>query len=322
MLKRTTVAIAGLLVAGAVFSQDFEPVADWLKLPPGRENLGPMHGDVAVSAAGEVYVSVEDPEAGLMVFAPDGRFLRVVPNVPSDLHGFVIRDRGDGEYLYGASLRGQTIVKASLDGEIVFQLPASVIPDRYKTENRFSEGINVLLTSMDVAPNGDFYVTDGYSSDYIHHFDKDGKYLKSFGGKGRPYNFNTLHKLAIDERFDPPRIIATDRANNRVVHMSLDGDFLGVVAEGLKLPAAVTILGDKAIIGELQGRVSILDRDGLVVGTVGENNEEGIGTNQMPPDRWRTGYVVSPHGVATNADGDLFVSEFNTFGRVHKFELR
>jgi len=36
---------------------------------------------------------------------------------------------------------------------------------------------------MDVAPNGDLYVTDGYASDYVHRFDRDGKYLKSFGGK-------------------------------------------------------------------------------------------------------------------------------------------
>jgi hypothetical protein len=29
--------------------------------------------------------------------------------------------------------------------------------------------------------------------------------------------------------------------------------------------------------------------------------------------------VIAAHGVATNAEGDVFVSEFSTFGRVHKF---
>jgi len=49
----------------------------------------------------------------------------------------------------------------------------------------------------------------------------------------------------MDTRFDPVRIIATDRLNNRVVHLSLDGAFLGVVNDQLLLPAALTIDGDK-----------------------------------------------------------------------------
>jgi len=68
--------------------------------------------------------------------------------------------------------------------------------------------------------------------------------------------------------------------------------------------------------------VTILDKDGEIVGHVGTNADEGIGTNRVPPEQWRTGYVVAPHGVAINAEGDLFVAEFSTYGRVHKFELR
>ena len=118
------------------------------------------------------------------------------------------------------------------------------------------------------------------------------------------------------------RIIATDRLNNRVVHLGLDGEFLGVVNDELLLPAALTIDGDNVIVAELQGRVTILDKAGNIVVHIGTNTEEGIGSNRVPPEQWRTGYVVAPHGVATNADGDLFVAEFSAFGRVHKFELR
>ena len=53
-----------------------------------------------------------------------------------------------------------------------------------------------------VDANGDLFVVDGYSSDYVHRFDKTGKYLASFGGKGEPYKFRTLHKIAVDTRFD------------------------------------------------------------------------------------------------------------------------
>ena len=203
---------------------DYTVVPDWLRLPQGRDQLGNMHGDVAVSSTGDVYVSVQDPQAGLQVYAPDGRFLRNVPDAPADLHGFVIRRQPDGEFIFGPTLRGQTIVKMTLEGKVVMTIPASAIPDEFKVRNARSGQLGVLLTGMDVAPNGDLYVTDGYASDYIHRFDKAGKYLNSFGGKKEPYNFSTLHKLAIDTRFQPARIIACDRANNRVVHLSLYGD--------------------------------------------------------------------------------------------------
>jgi len=198
-------------------------------------------------------------------------------------------------------------------------IPASAIPDQFKNTNARSGQLALALTGLDVAPNGDLYVTDGYASDYIHRFDKTGKYLASFGGKKAPYNFNTLHKLAIDTRFQPARIIAVDRANNRVVHMSLSGEFLGVVASDLLLPAAITLNGDNVVVGELRGRVTILDKAGKVVERIGENSGEGVGSNQAKPESWRPGLLLSPHGVALNAQGDLFVSEFNQYGRVHKF---
>src|SRR5688572_3608909 len=307
------------LISTASTAGDYTVAGNWLKLPDGRAQLGNQHGDVAVSSAGDVYVSVQDPAAGLQVFAPDGKFLRNVNGAPSDFHGFVIHKEAGGEFIYGATLRGQTIVKMTLDGAIVMTIGSASIPDQYKVRNARSNQLALLLTGLDVAPNGDIYVTDGYASDYIHRFDKAGRYLSSFGGKNPPYSFNTLHKLAIDTRFSPARIIAVDRANNRVVHLSLEGVLLGVVAKDLLLPAAIAIDGDNAIVGELTGRVTVLDKQGAVVSRVGTNTEQGVGSNKLPPAQWREGFVLAPHGVALNARGDLFVSEFSAFGRVHRF---
>lgn len=320
MKHLTAVLIASVaLLATATAATEYSAVPDWLKLPQGKAQLGNQHGDVAVSSAGDVYVSVQDPQAGLQVFSQDGAFLRNVPGAPSDFHGFVIKKQADGEFIYGATLRGQTIVKMTLEGTIVMTIGSSAIPDQYKVRNARSNQLALLMTGLDVAPNGDLYVADGYASDYIHRFDKTGKYLASFGGKQAPYSFSTLHKLAIDTRFEPARIIACDRANNRVVHLSLEGAFLGVVARDLLLPAAIVIDGDNAIVGELNGRVTVLDKAGAVAARVGANTEQGIGTNKIPPAQWRPGFVLSPHGVALNARGDLFVAEFSTFGRVHRF---
>ena len=313
------------LASAALFATanalEYKPVADWLKLPEGRPKLGDMHGDVAVSSKGEVYVSVQDPQAGVQVYAADGTFLRNVPNAPNDFHGFVIRQQGNSEFIFGPRLGGQSILKLGLDGKVILNIPASEIPDEFKNKNQEGK-TSVALTGMDVAPNGDLYVTDGYASDYVHRFDHNGKYLKSFGGRKAPYNFSTLHKIALDTRFKPARIIGCDRANMRVVHLSLDGDFLGVIATDLLLPAAVAIHGDYAAIGELKGQVTILDKAGKVVQRFGTYAGPGVGGNQIKPEQWLPGVTISPHGVAFNQHGDLFVAEYNVTGRMHRFNMQ
>lgn len=314
------VALAGLLnIASAV---EYKVVPDWLKLPEGRPQLGNQHGDIAVSSKGEVYVSIMDPKAGVQVYSPEGKWLRNLPDAPADFHGFVIKKQADGEFIYGPRLGGGNILKLTLEGKVVLDIPSSVIPDDFKVKNKEGK-TRVAMTGMDVAPNGDWYVTDGYASSYVHRFDKTGKYLKSFGGKKAPYNFTTLHKIAVDTRFTPVRIICCDREALRVVHLSTDGEFLGVVAKDLLAPAAITVQGDYALVGEIRGQVSVLDKEGKVVARLGLNTTKGeTGNNSLEPAKWRPGFVTAPHGVAFNAAGDIFVSEYNKFGRVHRWNVK
>ena len=294
---------------------------NWLELPDNRDKVGNMHGDIAVSSNGDIFVSVGDPKAGLQVYGDNGKWKHNVPNAPSDLHGFVIKKEGKQEFIYAVRVNGGELLKMTLNGKVVLRIPASSIPDKFKRKGKDGKPF-VRLTGADVAANGDIFLTDGYSSDHIHRFDRNGKYLNSFGGKEAPYGFRTLHKLVIDTRFNPARIIGMDRANNRVIHLGLDGKFIGVVEEGLLLPACVHIHGDWAVIGELRGRVTILDKKGNIYAQVGGNSKKDeIGTNRTPPTKWREGIVTAPHGITCNAKGDIFVAEWNTTGRVHRFNL-
>lgn len=322
---------------------NYKAVPDWVmkKFPEG---IGNTNGGIAVSSKGEVYVGVQppvknnmatvDPRAGIQVYAPDGTWIRSVPNAPSDLHQFFIRKENDGEFLYGVRFVSSTrtvgwretdqmIVKMTLDGKVILSIPASAIPDRFKdTERNKDENGRLVMrmAGLTVAPNGDLYASDGYASDYVHRFDHTGKYITSFGGKKEPYRFNSLHNLAIDTRFTPVRIIGSDRENNRVIHLSLDGQFLGVVAKDLWRPSAAAIYGDYAVVGDLKGRVAILDKAGNIVTTFGTNTaEDETAIANVPPAKWRPGIVTAPHAIAVNERGDIFVSEFNLFGRVHRF---
>tara|TARA_R110000850_G_scaffold60524_13_gene138850 strand:- start:8 stop:1042 length:1035 start_codon:yes stop_codon:yes gene_type:complete len=302
---------------------DWTPAAeDWLTLPDGMENMGGAHGDVAVASNGDVYVSLTSGlRAGMQVYSAKGKFIRNVKNAPSDFHGFVIHEDADGtEYIYGPQLSGAKIVKLTLDGEVVLTIPGEAIPIEYWKVNPKNKKPGLRLTACDVAPNGDIFVTDGYSTDRVHRFNAEGKYLATFGGKDAPYHFSTLHKIAVDTRFDPARIVGVSRTDGRVVHMSMEGEYLGNVATDLLKPAALVIQGDLLAVGEILGRVSIFDKDGTLVKQLGANeNADEVGTNKTDPAKWRKGVVNAPHGVAFNSSGDLFVAEYSVFGRIVRF---
>lgn len=299
----------------------WEAGPDPLHLPEGLPSLGNQHGDIAISSKGEIYVSLmQGLRGGVQVYAADGTYLRNLPEAPLDFHGFVIQAGDDGEFLYGPQLGAGKIVKMTLEGKVVMTIPGEAIPQKYWQVNPKNQQAALRLTGCAVAPNGDIFVTDGYASDYVHRFNAKGEYLASFGGKEAPYLFKTLHKIAIDPRFDPPRLVGTDRANNRVVHLSLEGEFLGEIATDLLLPAAAVVQGDYLAVGELKGRVTVFDKENQVVARLGENTHpDEVGTNKIEPAQWRPGIVNAPHGVAFDARGDLFVSEYSLYGRVLKF---
>jgi len=312
-----TIMTALALLAIETNAANYSVVPDWAKVPTGEKQIGNLHGDVAVSSAGEVYISVQGgPKAGIQVYSTKGKYLRNVPKAPGDFHGFVIRKLADGEHIYGARLGGQNILKLTLDGKVKLNIPPTAIPAKHK------KGGRLRLTAMDVAPNGDLFVVDGYSSDIIHHFDKAGKYIKSFGGK-KEFGTKTLHKICIDTRYNPPRILGADREGLRLIHVSLAGQFLGVYAKDVLRPAAVAVHGDLAVAGEIKGRATLYDKAGKVVAQLGHNTKPGeTATNKLPPAKWRPGYFSAPHGVAFNAAGDLFVAEYTVFGRIHRFNVK
>jgi hypothetical protein len=291
-------------------------VPDWLTPPPGKQTIGNSHGEIGVDSAGNIYVSVQEKDAGIQVYGADGKYLKTLP-LPPSLHGFVIHKNDEGEFLYGAVLGEQRIIKARLDGTIVMEIPKTAFP-----EEQAAAGLK--LTSCDVAPNGDIYVVDGYGKSWIFQFDKAGHFQKVFGGPGEPYNFKNTHKIFIDPRFSPVRILACDRGNNRILHLDLDGKILGVVADkGLRRPSSASFHGDLVCIAEIAGRISIWNKDNELVGELGVNDNPGqTNTPKVEPKDWQSGVVTSPHGITFDAQGNILETEWNQYGRVLRWNLR
>lgn len=171
-------------------------------------------------------------------------------------------------------------------------------------------------TSVSVAPDGSVFVADGYGASVIHRYSSDLKYLgtiKEAGGTP----LNCPHCVMVDTRTYPATLLVCDRANKRIIRLTLDGTFLGEVSKGLPLPSTLAVYGDKTAVTELQGQVDILDDKGGVISTLGENlNPKEKANFGVPPEAWQEGIFTAPHGICFDRDGNLYVTDWNRWGRI------
>ena len=120
------VAFSCSAVAQTAPSYEFAP--GFIKPPAGKETIGNGHGEIQVDSKGNIYVSVEgQPEGGLQVYSPKGEYVKNL-NLPASLHGFSIRKTADGEFIYGAVLGQEKVIKATLEGQIVLEIPKTSFP--------------------------------------------------------------------------------------------------------------------------------------------------------------------------------------------------
>ena len=165
-------------------------------------------------------------------------------------HGFFIDHDGDIWVTDGAPAgdprgeagfkkhMGHQVFKFSADGKILMTLGEAGVSGA--DEKHFNGPTGVVI-----AANGDIWITDGHGSaqrgpnkenmfgsrggnNRLVRFNKDGKFLKSWGGgigsEGHgPLQFNDPHGIDIDAE---GRLYIADRGNNRVQVLDKEGNFI------------------------------------------------------------------------------------------------
>jgi hypothetical protein len=297
----------------------YECYHDWCKLP--SDWIWQTTHGVCVDGEGLVYIKQQGlggkPVVDtIAVFDRDGKFVRSFgKGMHPGGHGIDLRKDDGEEFLYLCDIAHGEVLKTSLKGDIVWKLPAPQEPGIYKRPNQYRP------TNLAFAPDGGFYVADGYGLNYIHQYDKDRKWVRTWGGAGdAPGKMKTPHGIWLDNR--PGRevsLVVADRANARLQYFTLDGKHIGFV-NGMLFPAHFDIRGDVLLVPDLHARVTLLDKDNKPIVHLGydpawttEVTKFVIRKNEK---LWPAGKFVHPHDACFDRDGNIFVVEWVETGRV------
>ncbi|XZE56781.1 6-bladed beta-propeller [Planctomycetaceae bacterium SH139] len=292
----------------------FDTVPGWGLRPDGSSAIGPTHGAVVIDQAGNIYTSAN---AGVFVFSPSGSVIQsYLGGDYTNLHDMEIRKEDGGEFIYAARNQNAEGIKFNAhSGEVVLRLP---FPEE--------SGLGLKSfnpTAITVAEDGDIFLSNGYASNHIFKFDKNGKYLSHFGEKGNGMKqFNTAHGMTLDTRYEPARLLICDRNHQpkgRLLHYSLDGEFIEEVITGLGMPTSVAIQGDYVSVPDLHGRLVILDKSNTIMAVLGHNPDPAKrGNFNVPQADWIEGVFSGTHGSFWDAEGNLYVQDWNVSGRIMK----
>ena len=261
---------------------------------------------VAFDAKGHLYALNRGPKP-LMEFDENGTFVRAFGDgLFTRAHGLRI-DR-DGN-LWATDVGGHVVYKLSPQGQVLLTLGTKGQAGVWDE----SAGSRLLNQPNDVAiaANGDVFVAEGHTpgpmgDPRVLKFDKTGKFIKSWGGKGKePGMFEVAHGVAIDAK---ALLWVADRENQRIQVFDQNGTFVRQMKYA-GLPCSFVIGKDAVfMVNGFAGQVLELDLDGKVLAATGK---PGTGLGEFG----------EAHFIAVSPKGELLVAD-SVNGAMQKFVKR
>ncbi len=301
----------------------------WCKADKSTHPVKDCH-EMVQSADGRLFLVTNHKQNNVIIFDVDGNVLNAWTLGYSAGHGLTLHRESDGtEYLYLTDNTGH-VVKTTLDGKVVLDLPHPAKCGAYTEKEAYNP------TETAIGPNGDIYIADGYGSQYVLRFDKTGKFIAKFGGRStqpvNPGKFMQAHGIALDTRGGQPLLVCTERIRNEFNWFTLDGQHV----RGVYLPGAYVsrpVIHDQYLYSGVcfgakpddyrmwQGRgfVTILDDKDQVISNPGgkapqyEENRLKVLLQDQP-------VFNNCHDVCVDSNHNLYVCQWNS-GSVYPYKL-
>jgi len=276
---------------------------DWGDLPDGWSYKEATA--VAVDSRDRVYVFNRGTHP-MIIFDSTGKVLDTWGDgVFSNPHSVTI---GPDGLIYCVDSGDSSVRKFDMAGNLLATIGTPHKPSPKMSGEPFNKPAHLAVDKQ----TGDLYIADGYSNARVHKYTPDGQYMFSWGESGNGEGqFNIVHNVDTDR---DGWVYIADRENHRIQVFNAQGKY---ETQWVNLSRAAAIYIDSradrelVYIGEyfsgiatndigtnLGPRISIMDTNGALLGRAGRD-----------PYGNEAGRFYSPHGLAVDSRGDIYVAE-------------
>ena len=280
-----------LLIPQTAPELDYTSVPDPFTFPAGTSLAGAA-ASVAFDSKGHVWVLTRG-NPSIYEFDNSGKFIRSFgEGLFTRSHGLRIDSEGN---IWATDVSANTVMKLSPDGKVLMTLGTK------GQRGEWNDTTHLLNEPNDIAiaRNGDIFVAQGHTpgangDPRVLKFDKTGKFIKSWGGKGKETGkFDVAHGLAFDAK---GQLWVTDRENQRIQVFDQDGKYIKELKYS-GLPCSLDI-GPQSIfmVNGFAGQLLKLDLDGKVLGATGKPGK-GLGE------------FGEAHMIAVSPKGEVYVAD-------------
>lgn len=273
---------------------------------------------VIIDGQGRLLFLTDDAKNNVIILdAKTGALIKQWTARMPGAHGMSLVREGEREVLFITDTQLHEVRKLTPDGEelAVFPWPENAKLHADAKEYRPSKTIHF--------PNGEFAVFDGYGKDYIFHYKPDGSLLRAWGGNlGDPKDQLKHwgpHGGAFDDRDGTPRVVIGMSDQQEIRRFTPEGRFIDQMPFPGGNPRDIVIFRQYTIIPHLgdnwpkdknaPGFISIVDSSWKIVSNIGAPPavyENGV----LKPMKSDGKTFIHPHGVAADAEGNLYVAQF------------
>jgi DNA-binding beta-propeller fold protein YncE len=203
----------------------------------------------------------------------------------------------------GRNGKGHQVFKFSPDGKLLMTLGKAGAPGSGTDE--FNAPSAVVT-----APNGDIFVADGHGGNTnarIVKFDKDGKFIKTWGRRGSgPGEFDIPHAIAMDSQ---GRLFVGDRQNNRIQIFDQEGNVIAQWPQ-FSRPSGIYIdAKDNIYVADSESESVSKNHDGWKRGIRIGSAKDGSVTAFIPDPVEKSNTTSAAEGVAADAAGNIYGAE-------------
>jgi hypothetical protein len=324
---------------------EFEWLGDWAELPSNDTVArGWSHHGMAFSNEGHI-VTFHPAESLVVILTTQGELVRSFEIPVTEAHGLTLSTIGLNQSIWIADngrkrdpnhdydympdpLQGK-VVRVSMSGLVEMEL--------FEPRNAGLTGepfspTSVIAFDDHLGGNDDIWVADGYGKSLVHRYNSNGEYLLSIDGSKGSGRFDCPHSLWIDTRSGSAELLVADRANRRVQVFDMEGEYIRTIGAGyFDRPTVFASYGQNLLVGELNARLTVVGPNDELIGYIGDNtpiSEEPAWPNEPDENdiprrtsRLVEGLFNSPHGISSDNDGNIYVSEWLIGGRYTKLRL-